>query len=136
MKFINRNNLMLLSGAAFISFLGRTFLDFNIVYPEMGVQESELFGYIIFNLVFFAGWLWALMAAIQGSKRALIVTLLYDVLLLVFGLSTIFTLCPTPCGTAWPIGELLIWSNIVIAVPLLWIKARHLWWSPETQLAT
>lgn len=134
MQFIKRNFLMLLSGAAFLSFLGRTFLDFNIVYPEMSVQESDLFGYIIFNLILFGVWLWALMAAIQGSKPALLVTLFYDVLLLFFGLSTVFAFCPTPCGTAWPIGELLIWSNIVIAVPLLWMKARHLWWPREVKL--
>lgn len=96
MQFIKRNFLMLLSGAAFLSFLGRTFLDFNIVYPEMSVQESDLFGYIIFNLILFGVWLWALMAAIQGSKPALLVTLFYDVLLLFFGLSTVFAFCPTP----------------------------------------
>lgn len=134
MQFVKRNFLMLLSGAAFLSFLGRTLLDFNIVYPEMGVQESDLFSLISINLILFAIWLWALMAAIQGNKRALGVTLLFDILLLVYGLSTIFAFCPTPCGTAWPIGEILIWSNIVIAVPLLWIKTRQLWWPHEAKL--
>jgi len=126
---------MLLSGAAFLSFLGRTLLDFNIVYPEMGVQESDLFSLISINLVLFAVWLWALMVAVRGSKRALVITLLFDILLLVYGLSTIFALCPTPCGTAWPIGEILIWSNIVIALPLLWIKTRQVWRSRELKLS-
>jgi hypothetical protein len=114
--FISRNLSIWLSGAALLSFLGRTFIDYGYVFPEFGIDMPELFPITLGMLAFYGGWLWALIASAGGSRAGFITVLLYNLLLLLFGISTFTTLCPSPCETAWPLGETLMWSNIVIGV--------------------
>jgi hypothetical protein len=115
--FTSRNLSIWLSGIALLSFLGRTFIDYAYVMPEFGVGMPELFPITVGMLAFYGGWLWALIAGARGSRGGLMVVLAYNVLLLVFGVSTFTTLCPSPCETAWPLGESLMWSNVIIGVP-------------------
>lgn len=114
--FNSRNLSIWLSGAALLSFLGRTFVDYGYVFPEFGIDMLELFPITLGLLAFYGGWLWALIASAGGSRIGFITVLLYNLLLLLFGISTFTTLCPSPCETAWPLGESLMWSNIVIGV--------------------
>ena len=107
---------ILLSLAASLSFLGRTFLDFRFVYPEIGLTVPSLSIATFLNLAFFTGWIWALILASHSSRKAMYTLLVFDVLLLLFGISTLITFCPSPCPTGWPLGEILIWSNLLIGV--------------------
>lgn len=64
---------IILSLAALLSFLARTFLDFRFVYEEIGLGISSLALVTVLNLAFFAGWIWALIAASHRSRKALVV---------------------------------------------------------------
>ena len=82
-------------------------------------------------LVFYGGWLWALISAARGNRKGLIATLVYNVLLLLFGVSTFTTLCPSPCDTAWPLGELLMWSNVIIGMLAMLTVLGHVSWKTD-----
>jgi hypothetical protein len=108
---------IILSLAALLSLLGRTFLDFRFVYEEIGLGIAWLALVTVLNLAFFAGWIWALIAASHRSRKALYVLLGFDALLILFGIATLISFCPSPCRTAWPLGEVLIWSNLLFGIP-------------------
>lgn len=116
---------LVLSGAAFLSFLTRTFIDYGFVYPQLNLMSS-LGRITLFNLAFYGGWIWALMSASHGSRRAMFVLLAYNALLVLFGLTTSISLCPSPCQTAWPVGEIAIWSNHLVGISATVVVALNL----------
>ena len=103
------------SALALLSFLSRTFIDYHVVYAEVGAAESMGMVTLV-NLAFFGGWIWALIAASLMGRRAMFVLLGYNALLVLFGLVTVTSLCPPPCRTLWPVGSISIWSNLVIGI--------------------
>jgi hypothetical protein len=107
---------LVFSSAALLSFLGRTFIDYGYVFPETGITMPDLLPVTFGILAFYGGWLLALITAGRGSRSGLLAMLVYNVLLLIFGISTLTTFCPSPCRTAWPLGEILIWSNLLIGI--------------------
>lgn len=116
-KIVTWNTGVALSIAGLLSMLGRTFLDYGYVYQEFIGGVGALGLVTLFNLAFFGAWIYALMAAGQGSRRAIIANFGFNLILVIFGLSTATAFCPTPCETAWPVGEILIWSNLAIGIP-------------------
>lgn len=114
--FRSRYAVLMFSGAAMLSFMGRTFIDYGYVFPEFGVPTSMVLPITAGMLAFYGGWLWALVAAAHEQRKGFIAILIYNLLLLVFGVSTFTTLCPSPCETAWPTGEILMWSNVIIGI--------------------
>jgi len=110
---------IVLSLGALLSFLARTFLDFRFVYEEIGLDVPSLALATILNLAFFGGWIWALIASSHGSRRAIYALLVFDAILVLFGISTLTSFCPSPCPTAWPLGEALIWSNLIVGIPAI-----------------
>ena len=117
---------VVLSIASLLSFLARTFLDYGFVYQELSLTNATLGVVTLFNLAFIGGWIWALVSASHGGRRAMFALLLYDALLVLFGLATLISFCPSPCQTAWPVGEVAIWSNILAGVPATFMVARNL----------
>ena len=107
---------IILSLAALLSFLARTFLDFRFVYEEIGLDVPGLSVATVLNVAFFAAWIWALIIASHASRKAMYALLVANTLLLLFGISTLTSFCPSPCPTAWPLGEVLIWSNLMIGI--------------------
>jgi hypothetical protein len=98
--------------------LARTFLDYQYVYNEMGFSAITSGFATLINLVMFGGWIYALYAAsARFSRGAMVANFAFATLLLVFAFSTVVTLCPSPCPTGWPVGEIIIWSNIVLGIP-------------------
>ena len=129
--FKSRQLVLILSGMALLSFLGRTFIDYGYVFPEFGIAMPDLLPITVGMLVFYGGWLWALISAARGNRKGLIATLVYNVLLLLFGVSTFTTLCPSPCDTAWPLGELLMWSNVIIGMMAMLTVLGHVSWKTD-----
>jgi hypothetical protein len=123
--FKSRELALILSGMALLSFLGRTFIDYGYVFPEFGITMSDLLPITLGMLAFYGGWLWALIAAGRNSRKGFSALLVYNLLLLVFGVSTFTTLCPSPCGTAWPTGEILMWSNVIIGITAIVAVLGH-----------
>jgi hypothetical protein len=117
---------LVLSAAALLSFLARAFIDYRFVYDELGFSTTSLGLVTLFNLAFFAGWIWALVSASHGARRAMFVLLAYGAILVLFGLATLISLCPSPCRTGWPVGEVTIWSNLLVGIPATVVVARHL----------
>ena len=109
---------LILSGASLLSFLARTFVDYAFVYREDMNISMAGFGLItLVNLAFLAGWIWALIAASHQSRRAMTVLTIYNGILILFGVATVIVLCPWPCRTAWPTGQIAIVSNLVVGIP-------------------
>lgn len=117
---------LMLSGASYLSFLARTFIDYRFVYEEINLTITSLGLVTLFNLAFFGGYAWALASASHRSRRAMYVLLVYDALLVLFGVSTLISFCPSPCETAWPLGEIIIWSNLVVGIPATVVVAVNL----------
>lgn len=109
--------------AGFINFIARSLLDWRYVFPELMPAESDPFVYgAVFYILVFCIWFWALVAAAQSSRAALIVMLVLNLLFLFgVGLGTSIFFCPSPCPVIWPVSELINWSNMVFGflTPLL-----------------
>lgn len=106
------------SYAGLLAMLARTFLDYQYVYEELGMGAITSGLATLVNLAIFGSWIYALYAAAaRFSRAAMIANLGYNLLLLIFGFSTIISLCPSPCPTGWPVGEIIIWANIIVGVP-------------------
>lgn len=114
--FRSRNVALAFSSISLLSFMGRTFLDYGYVFHELGISKSDILPITVGILAFYGGWLWALIAAGKNSRKGFFGLLIYNSLLLLLGISTFTTLCPSPCTTVWPLGELLMWSNVVIGL--------------------
>ncbi len=106
-----------LSLASFVSVLARGFLDWAYVLPEftnmsdVAAVAMSMVGY----LAFFAIWLWALIAAVQAARRAVIAVLVFNALAAIgWGLATALFLCPTPCQTVPPLSDVLVWANVIV----------------------
>ncbi len=122
--------VLFLSAASLLSFLARTFIDYGYVYQEFNISIAMLGMVTLFNLAFFGGWIWGIVAVSHNSRRAIFVLLIYNVLLVLFGVSTILAFCPSPCRTAWPVSEIAIWSNLIIGIPATLVVARKLFERP------
>ncbi|MEN8377027.1 MAG: hypothetical protein ABFS34_16505 [Gemmatimonadota bacterium] len=117
---------LILSLLALLSFLTRTFIDYRFVYLELGLDRDALASTTLINLVLFGAWIWAIVAASHGGRGGLYALLGFSLLLVAFGVATLVSLCPSPCRTFWPVGEIAIWSNLVIGVPAAALLGRQL----------
>ena len=111
--------LVWLSLLAFAVGLGRSLIDWGIVYPELGMvsDTTSVFAMLVGYSFLFASWAWALIAMAGGQRRgvwvALVLTLVANVGL---GLGTTFAWCPTPCQTLWPVAEIWNWATTLTGV--------------------
>ena len=121
--------LVWLSLVAFAVGLGRSLIDWGVVYPEMGgvTDAVSVFPRLVVYSAVFGVWAWALVAMALGRRRgvwvALVLTLLANVGL---GLSTTFALCPTPCQTLWPIAEIWNWATTLTGIAAAVVQVRAL----------
>ena len=118
---------LLFSGGAFLSFLTRAFIDFRYVHAELGYTGAAFIWMTLAHLAFYGGWVAALVAASHRRRGAMYVLAGYAVLLVLFGFVTSTTFCPSPCRTAWPLGEIAIWSNYLLGIPAVALAALSLW---------
>jgi hypothetical protein len=97
-----------------LAFLGRAFIDFYYVFGEFGLSVGMVGATIFIHLVLFGGWIWCLLSAVQGSRRALIAVFGFNLFFLLFiAGGTLASYCPSPCRTAWPLGEITIWISLI-----------------------
>jgi hypothetical protein len=120
MNWLTKNNTVVtLSTVSLLLMLERVFLDFRYVALEMEAPNAMMpftAPYMAFAFLIFGSWIWALLAAQQGRRGALIALLALSLLNLVFGVSTVAFLCPTPCQTASPITDILVYAQIVVSL--------------------
>jgi len=105
--FLSLHGAITLSVLGLLTFLGRLFLDWRYESRLMGAAGSleEAVNVLLF-LAFAGGWVWAMLAAIRGSRRGLIACLILALLLdVAFALVTYAVLCPPGCRgfpNLWP----------------------------------
>jgi hypothetical protein len=106
------------STLAMLAFIERALFDFRYVFPdELPGDPLSVGGAAGVYLLFVAAWIWALLAARAGGRgglRTLIV--LPFVTLIGLGVGTLTAFCPSPCETAWPLGELSNWVGLVVGI--------------------
>ncbi len=114
--FVSQDNALRASVAALLVFLGRAFIDYYYVYGDLGLNTGMVTLSIAINLALFGGWIWGLMATAQGSRRGAMVVLGLDLFFLVtIAVGTLVAYCPSPCATAWPLGEITNWLSLLVS---------------------
>jgi len=119
---------LVLALLAFAISIGRTLIDWGFVYPEFGSPEPTSVGLrlVVYSTIF-GVWAWALVGLANGSRRSAWVTLALTLLLnVVLGISTTVALCPSPCQTLWPVGELWNWATTLSGLAAVVAIARRL----------
>jgi len=76
--FTSLNGAIALSMISLLVFLGRTLIDFYYVYREFNLDVGTVALAMLANMALFGGWIWALLSAVQGSRRGLISVLVLD----------------------------------------------------------
>lgn len=110
---------VVLSAATYVLFVERLFLDFRYVSLEMEAVDAIMpftAPYMGISLIIFGLWMWGLLAAVQEKRGAFISLLVFNLLALLLGVSTLLFLCPTPCQTGAPLADILDWSMSAIAI--------------------
>jgi hypothetical protein len=120
MRYLGNWRAVLSAGTlAFLVFLARGWLDWRFVYREFTADDDIVttFITILFYTAVCAVWIWALVATGRERRGGAISVLVLSLLLLVVGgIATFAALCPSPCGTAWPLMEATNWLGIVVGV--------------------
>ena len=132
---LSLNGAITLSVIAFLTGLARLMLDMRFVSEFadfMGNQPGQVALVMLIFMAFFGGWVWALLAAVRGSRGGLIGALVCSLLLaLGEGLTTVLVFCPTPCRTVSPLGDIIIWANLIsglAAAAALGLQLRQTRW--------
>ena len=118
---LSLNVAILLSSIAYLTGIARLILDVRFV-PEVfnampETQPGQVTQVMALFVAFFGGWLWALLSATRDNRRGLIALLVFDLLMAVaWGVSTLVAFCPTPCAVAWPLTDVVTWSNVIVGL--------------------
>ena len=113
--FLSLQGALTLAVISLLVFLGRTFIDFYYVYGEFSLSVGMVSGTMLINLALFGGWIWSLLATVQGSRTGLIAIFGFNLFFfLIIGVGTMVSYCPSPCETGWPLGEITIWASLIV----------------------
>jgi len=117
--FTSLNGAVTLSVLTLLTFLARvTGLDAMFVLPgEMGIREDQTLTIALFMfgvMVLFGGWIWALLAAARGGRTGMIVSLVFNLFVALFGgLFTLISFCSPSCA-ARPVGEIIVLAALIV----------------------
>ena len=123
------NGAITLSVIALMSIVGRSFLDARYVLTEdmPNAGKGAIAGWALFVMVLVGGWVWALVAAVQGSRGGLIAALALALFTgLLAGAASLIAFRPI-MPSAKPLGDIAIWSNLVfglLAALSVWLRLR------------
>ena len=115
--FLSVYGAITLSVIALLTFLGRLFLDWRYESDLLGPAGSfEEAANVLLFLAFAGGWIWAMLAAIRGSRRGLIASLILALFLdVAFALVTYVVFCPPGCKgfpNLWPWS----WAQLILGL--------------------
>ena len=131
-RFLSLQGAVALSILAIIVFLGRTFIDFYYVYREFNMSIGSVSGAMLANMALFGGWIWGLLASVQGSRRGLATAFGFSAFfLIVIAIGTLISYCPSPCQTGWPLGEIMIWLSLIFGLFSTLGLGVQLWGQPR-----
>jgi hypothetical protein len=98
MRYLGSWRIVLAAGTlAFLLFLARGWLDWRFVFREFtaDTDTTTTFITILFYTAVCAAWILALVVG---------------------GIGTFAALCPSSCGTAWPLMEATHWLGLAVGV--------------------
>lgn len=122
------NGVITLSMISLLVFLGRTFFDFYYVYTEFSLNLGIVAVAILINMILFSGWIWSLISSAKFSRRGMVANFVINLFfLVVIGLGTLVSYCPSPCGTAWPLGEIFAWASLIFGMVAAFAVGSYLW---------
>ncbi len=113
------NGATALSLIAYLTVLGRTFVDFRYLIPEQYPSAAPgLVGLgIVAFTAFFGSWVWVLLAAARGGRGGLIAALGYNLFFtFLSGVYSLLVLCPSTCPSSRPLMEIALWANLIIGL--------------------
>jgi hypothetical protein len=112
--FASQNGVITLSAIALLTYLARTFVDFQFVIGEF-VRNAGIAAIAATACsALFGGWFWSVAKIKHGSRTALIAAFSFTLIFCIgMGVSTIVVFCPSPCPTAWPLMEIANWTNLI-----------------------
>ncbi len=111
------NAALILSVATLLSFMARAFIDYGFVYRELYPTTGSIGILTLVYVAFLAGWIWALLSASHMAKRAMYALLAYGAIIALHAGVTLYSFCPFPCRTAWPVRQIVISSNLLLGIP-------------------
>lgn len=113
--FTSLNGAITLSVFAFLTFLGRAFMDWRFEYSAQDPTGSWAAAGAVVYMVLAGIWVWGLLAAVRESRRGLVTLLTLALLLdVLMALATYFFFCPPWTGcVGWPSAWWWNWSNLI-----------------------
>ncbi len=130
--FTSLDGAMSLSVIALLTELWRAFADFQYEYARfLDGTGAVLLGTLLYTALF-AGWAWALLRAMRGSRSALITAFIINLLfLLVLPIGSLVAFCPSPCTELWPLFELANWINLLFGLlaTVALVLQRYQYWT-------
>jgi MFS family permease len=114
--FLSVNGAITLSVIAFLTFLGRIFLDWRYESHLLGSPGSlEEFLNVLMFLAFAGGWVWGMLAAKSGRRGGVIACLIFALVLGVFFAAlTYFVMCPpASCPKFIPNLWSWVWAELI-----------------------
>jgi hypothetical protein len=137
--FISLNVAMILSVIAFVTNLQMlvlvatydpAFEDF-LGHPD---QTGRVGLGTLWLLVFYGGWIWALIASARGSRGGKIGVIFFNLLIiLIWTLQIILFWCPTPCPMFWPVADIIVWTNLLSGLAAGVVFGLQLWSKPQPE---
>jgi hypothetical protein len=100
---------------ALLVFLWSVLLDWHFVVGEFDLTTPQLGPGALIYVAFIGGWVWAIVAAAQGGRRALIVLLIYAILLCAYAIMDLLVYCPETCPTI-PLYYVANWANLIMGL--------------------
>lgn len=111
--FTSLTGAIALSMISLLVFLSRAFIDFYFVFGEFALSLGMVGLALMFYVALFGGWIWALLSVVNGSRRGVVALFGFNLFfLLVIAVGTLVSYCPSPCSTAWPLGEITNWLSL------------------------
>ncbi len=102
---------------ALLTELWRAFVDFQNEYSKFLSGTGQVLIATLIYSALFAGWAWALLRAMHGSRGGLIAAFSINLLFLfVLPIGSLVAFCPSPCSELWPLMELANWINLVFGL--------------------
>ena len=115
--FTSLNGAIVITALTILSEIWRGFLDAMFVFPvDFGDPASMQAAALVFALLF-GGWTWSLALAWRGRRRALIVTFILNLVVLVaIPVSWLFFYCPSACRATAGIFNLANTLNLALGI--------------------
>lgn len=95
--FNSLNGALALSFCAVLVFLWSALLDMALVWAPFNLSMWQIGLAALFLTGLIGLWLWALGAAMRGSRRGLIGAAIFAILLVLYALMDWISYCPTTC---------------------------------------